>query len=72
MEMLLRWGRAYWRWNERVWGLIRRAEMPLLALAGVAAAASWAIGVRTGNPVLLWVPALYGCAILAGTVLARR
>lgn len=72
MNMVLRAGRAYWRFNERAWVAVRRAAMPLLALAGAASMACWVIGVRSGDPLMLWAPAPFGAVMLLGATAARR
>jgi hypothetical protein len=72
MDLVLRAGRAYWRLNERAWATVRRAAVPLLAAVGAASLACWVIGVRSGDPLMLWAPALFGTVMLVGATAARR
>lgn len=71
MSSIVRAGRAYWRFNERVWLLIRRATVPLLAVGGVASVALWAIGVARNDTPLQWAPAIYVWILLFSFLLAR-
>ncbi|MFI0262534.1 hypothetical protein ACH4OW_26235 [Streptomyces sp. NPDC017056] len=62
MNMLLRAGRWYWRVNTVVWWQVRRFTVPLHILFGALSVVAWAAGVRTCNPVLMWMPAMYAGA----------
>ncbi|WP_306317184.1 MULTISPECIES: hypothetical protein [unclassified Streptomyces] len=72
MNLVLRAGRAYWRLNERAWATVRRATVPLLAATGAASMVCWVLGVRSGDPLMLWAPALFGSVMLVGATAARR
>jgi hypothetical protein len=72
MSWIVRAGRAYWRFNERVWLLVRRATVPLLVVAGGASVALWAIGVARDDTPLQWAPAIYVWMLLISFLLARR
>ncbi|MFK0045550.1 hypothetical protein ACIQU4_15755 [Streptomyces sp. NPDC090741] len=68
---IVRAARAYWRFNERVWLLIRRATVPLLVVGGIASVALWAIGVARDSTPLQWAPAVYAWVFLISFQLAR-
>ncbi|MEU8839907.1 hypothetical protein AB0D97_12370 [Streptomyces roseus] len=68
---IARAARAYWRFNERAWLLIRRATVPLLVAGGIASVVFWAIGVALNDTPLQWAPAIYAWMLLISTMLAR-
>lgn len=71
MNVLARAGRTYWRLNEIAWQHIRRAAVPIIAAVGVASVAMWFIGTRSGEPALLWAPAVYTWTLVFAWALAR-
>lgn len=69
MHTLIRAGRAYWRFNERVWLYIRRFDRPVKAVAVGISIALWIIGMSTGNAVMEWAPAVLSGIWLASVLI---
>lgn len=71
MSTIARAARAYWNLNERAWNSLRPLFPLMLAAAGAASVALWAVGLATGNIPLLWAPVCVSASWLVGTLAAR-
>lgn len=71
MNILIQAGRTYWRLNEVAWHYVRRAAAPIIAAVGVASTAMWFVGTMSGDPALLWAPAVYVWTLVFARAVTR-
>lgn len=74
MDTLIRAARAYWRWNQHLWGMVRKAAVPIIVFYGIASMVLWVVGLNNGITLFLWAPAAWAwilCIGFAGAKLPR-